>query len=274
MQGQDDRPQPDKLAGRKPFSVRLLPLILIGAAGVIIWQLGILDYLSLQKLAEHRETLRERVSSNFLLAILAFAGLYALVVALSLPAAAPLTLTGGFLFGGFVGGLTTVIAATIGAVIIFLLAKTALAEPLARRAGPWLDRLRAGFQDNAISYLLFLRLVPAFPFWLVNLAPALLGVKLRDYVIATFVGIIPGTFAFSLTGAGLDSVLTAQLQAYKQCLAENTAPGACSFNIDPASLVTPQLLVAFAALGIVALIPAIVKKFWGRKVAPGGASQT
>ncbi len=265
MHEQTDISDAQKPAGRKSLGVRLLPLVLIVGAAIIVWQSGVLDYLSLQKLAEHRETLRSWVSENFLLAILAYAGIYAAVVALSLPAAAPLTLTGGFLFGWFAGGLTTVTAATVGAVIIFLLAKTALAETLARQAGPWLDKLRAGFQENAISYLLFLRLVPAFPFWLVNLAPALLGVKLRDYVIATFIGIIPGTFAFALTGAGLDSVLAAQQEAYEQCLAQNTAAGACSFDLNPSSFVTPELLAAFAALGVVALIPAIVKRVWKRK---------
>jgi uncharacterized membrane protein YdjX (TVP38/TMEM64 family) len=116
-----------------------------------------------------------------------------------------------------------------------------------------------------MSYLLFLRLVPAFPFWLVNLAPALLGVPLRTYVIATFLGIIPGTFAFALTGAGLDSVLLAQQQAYEQCLAQNASSEACTFDLDPAGLLTPELLLAFAALGVVALIPAIVKRVWKDK---------
>jgi uncharacterized membrane protein YdjX (TVP38/TMEM64 family) len=254
---------------QRPLILRLLPLILIVAAGALIWWSGVLDFVSLQKLAEHRETLRGWVSENYLLAILGFMGLYAAVVALSLPAAAPLTLTGGFLFGWLAGGLAVVTAATIGAVIIFVLARTAFAEPLARRAGPWLNKLRDGFQSDAISYLLFLRLVPAFPFWLVNLAPALLGVRLRDFAIATFVGIIPGTFAFALTGAGLDSVLAAQQAAYESCLAKNPAPGACSFDLNPATLLTPELLIAFAALGIVALVPAIVKRVWRNK--PGAA---
>lgn len=256
-------------AAGSSLALRLLPLVLLAAAAVIIWWSGVLDYVSLQKLAEHRETLRSWVSENLPLAIFAYVLVYAIIVALSLPAAAPLTLTGGFLFGWFAGGLATVIGATLGAVAIFLLARTALAGPLARQAGPWLEKLRDGFHENAISYLLFLRLVPAFPFWLVNLAPALLGVKLRDYVIATFIGIIPGTFAFALTGAGLDSVLAVQQRAYEDCIAKNGAGGGCKFDLDPSSLLTPELLAAFAALGVVALIPAIVKKVWKRK--PGEA---
>jgi uncharacterized membrane protein YdjX (TVP38/TMEM64 family) len=254
-----------KTAARTPLISRLVPLIMLVGAAAVIWGSGALEFISLQKLAEHRETLQSFVAENIVLAMAGYAVLYAVVVALSLPVAAPLTLAGGFLFGWFVGGLVTVIAATLGAVVIFLLARGALAGPLSRMAGPRLDRLRKGFQENALSYLLFLRLVPAFPFWLVNLAPALLGVPLRTYVIATFLGIIPGTFAFALTGAGLDSVLLAQQQAYEQCLAQNASSEACTFDLDPAGLLTPELLLAFAALGVVALIPAIVKRVWKDK---------
>ncbi len=249
----------------KSFVLRLLPLLLLVIATALIWWSGALDYVSLQKLAEHRDMLRAWVSANFLFAILGYAAIYALVVALSLPVAVPLTLAGGFLFGWFLGGVVTVAAATVGAVALFLLARTAFSEPLARRAGPWLGKLRAGFQGDSISYLLFLRLVPAFPFWLVNLAPALLGVSLWDYILATFIGIIPGTFAFSLTGSGLDSILVAHQRAYEACLAQNPRPGGCSFGLDPSSLLTPELLIAFAALGVVALIPAIVKRVWRNK---------
>ncbi len=265
MPEQADIETTDETVARTPLTSRLLPLILLVAAAAGIWWSGALDFISLQKLAEHRETLQSFVAGNLVLAVTGYVVIYAFVVALSLPVAAPLTLAGGFLFGWLAGGLATVMAATLGAVLIFLLARGALAGPLSRMAGPRLDKLRSGFQENALSYLLFLRLVPAFPFWLVNLAPALLGVPLRTYVIATFLGIIPGTFAFALTGAGLDSVLRAQQQAYEQCLAQNTSAEACTFDLDPASLLTPELLLAFAALGVVALIPAIVKRFWKDK---------
>jgi len=269
MQEQVDVSDNQQRASRRPVAIRLVGLALIVVAGGLVWWSGALEYVSLQKLAENREDLKQLVADNFVLAILGYVVLYAVVVALSLPAAAPLTLTGGFLFGWFIGGFATVTAATLGAVAIFLLARGALAGPMARMAGPRLDKLRKGFQEDAMSYLLFLRLVPAFPFWLVNLAPALLGVKLRTYVIATFVGIIPGTFAFALTGAGLDSVLVAHQQDYQQCLDQSANPASCSFDLDPSSLLTPTLLIAFAALGVVALIPAIVKRVWKNK--PGAA---
>jgi len=257
-----DPSESGKSPHRTPLPVRLLPLALLAAAAVLFWWCGGLGYFTLQKLAEHRETLLAWVAQNHAAVLAGYIGVYAVIVALSLPVAAPLTLAGGFLFGWLVGGLATIVAATCGAVAIFMLARTALAEPLARQAGPWLEKLRAGFQEDAIGYLLFLRLVPAFPFWLVNLAPALLGVSLRDYIVATAIGIIPGTFAFALTGAGLDSVLAAHQEAYADCMVQNPAPGACSFGLDPSSLLTPKLLIAFAALGVIALIPAIVKRFW------------
>jgi hypothetical protein len=106
-----------------------------------------------------------------------------------------------------------------------------------------------------------LRLAPIFPFWLVNLAPALLGVRLRTYVIATVLGILPGTFAFALLGAGLDSALAVHREAFKACL-ETADRQNCTFGLDPASLLTPELIIAFAVLAVVALIPAMIKRVW------------
>jgi uncharacterized membrane protein YdjX (TVP38/TMEM64 family) len=163
-----------------------------------------------------------------------------------------------------------VIAATIGATLIFLVAKSSLGEALAAKAGPWIAKLKDGFQENALSYLLFLRLVPAFPFWLVNLAPALLGVPLGTYVLGTLLGIIPGTAAFSIAGAGLGSVVEAQNQIYKACVEKNGANAAtmCDYRIDTSALVTRELLIAFAVLGVVALIPVVLKTWSKRNANP------
>lgn len=259
-------PDSGRPAPRRSLLLRTLPLVALAAAGLAVWWLGLTDSLSLHTLAIRGEAWRAWVHERTLLALSLYVLIYAAVVALSLPAAAPLTVVGGFLFGWLLGGTATVIAATAGAVAIFLLARTALAAPLARASGARIAKLRAGFQEDAIGYLLFLRLVPAFPFWVVNIAPALLGVRLRDFVIATAIGIIPGTFAFALAGAGLDSVLAAQARAWAECVAKKPVPDSCSATIDPYSLLTPELLAGFAALGVVALLPAIAKKFWkGRR---------
>ena len=140
------------------------------------------------------------VTGHRLLAVLAYIGLYIAAVALSLPGAVFLTVAGGFLFGLAVGASAAVIGATIGATLIFLVARTALGEPLLRRAGPRAAQLAQGFRDDAFSYLLFLRLVPAFPFFLVNLVPAFAGVRLLPFVTATALGVIPGAIGLCLRG--------------------------------------------------------------------------
>ena len=131
------------------------------------------------------------VTEHRVLAVLAYIALYIAAVALSVPGAVFLTVTGGFLFGLAVGASAAVIGATIGATLIFLVARTALGEPLLRRAGPRAAQARQGFRADAFSYLLFLRLVPVFPFCLVNLVPAFAGVRLAPFVAATALGIIP-----------------------------------------------------------------------------------
>ena len=253
-------------AARSGAFRRFLPLFVLIAAGAAIYLNGWHRYLSLEQIAVNRDVLQGFVSSNVVLAVLAYAAIYIGVVTLSLPGGALLTITGGFLLGWFLGGLAAVVAATAGASLLFLIARTSLGEALADRAGPWLEKLSAGFREDALSYLLFLRLVPAFPFWLVNLAPAFLGVPLATYVLGTFAGIIPGTFAFAFVGAGLDSIIEAQQAAYRDCLADHAgaAEGPCSFSLDPGSLLTPEILAAFAVLGVVALIPVVVKKVRGR----------
>jgi uncharacterized membrane protein YdjX (TVP38/TMEM64 family) len=220
-------------------------------------------HLTLQELAANRQALRALIDTNMLFSLFAFTALYAATVALSLPGGAVLTVAAGLLFGWLVGGLASLVGATLGASIVFLIARSALSEFLAARAGPWLARFRRGFQQDAFNYLLFLRLVPIFPFWLVNLAPGLLGVRFRTYFVTTVLGIIPGTFAFALAGAGLDSVIGAQEAAHQSCLAKMGEGGQefCPYALDPASLLTPELIAALVALGVVALIPVVMRRF-------------
>ncbi|MFZ2018677.1 MAG: TVP38/TMEM64 family protein [Methyloceanibacter sp.] len=253
----------NKTQGATAWLKRLWPLALLVAAAVLVLAMGWQKNLSLENLAENRAALRAFIDANMVLAILGFVALYAVVVALSLPGGAVLTLAGGLLFGWLVGGIASVIGATLGAVCVFLIAKSALSDILAAKAGPWLDRFRQGFQQDAFNYLLFLRLVPIFPFWLVNLAPGLLGVSFGTYVITTILGIIPGTFAYSLAGNGLDSVIEAQQAAHQSCLAKMGAGGqeSCPYALDPGALLTPELIAGLVALGLVALVPVLVKWF-------------
>ncbi|MGA7515958.1 MAG: VTT domain-containing protein [Pseudolabrys sp.] len=215
--------------------------------------------VSLESLVRHRAAIDDFVASHQMLAIFVYVGVYITVVAVSLPGAALLTITGGFLFGIAVGASAAVISATVGATLIFLMARTALGEPLLRRAGPRATQLARGFREDAFSYLLFLRLVPAFPFFLVNLVPAFAGVRLGPFVAATAIGIIPGAIVFALAGAGLDSIIAAQKNSYDQCIAAKGAD--CRLVFEPADVLTPQLIAALVALGLLALMPVAVK-FW------------
>lgn len=253
----------DMARGAASWVKRLWPLLLLLAVGGFIIAMGWHRYLTLEHLAGNRETLRVLIQGHLLLALVAFVALYAMAVALSLPGGAVLTIAGGFLFGWVLGGVASVIGATLGAIVVFVIAKTALSDVLAARAGPWLSRFRDGFHQDAFSYLLFLRLVPIFPFWLVNLAPGLLGVSFTTYVVTTFLGIIPGTFAFALAGNGLDSVIEAQQSAHQSCLAKvgEGPQESCPQGLDPSALLTPELIAGLVALGLVSLIPVAVKWF-------------
>lgn len=220
---------------------------------------GLHEYFSLSNLIRHRETMVSFVSENIVLAVLSYIALYVFVVAVSFPGAAALTITSGLIFGGIVGGMSTVLGATLGAVIIFTIAKSSLGDTLEKKAGPFVKKMIAGFQKDQFQYLLTLRLAPVFPFWVVNIVPALLNMRLGPYALATFLGIIPGTMAFAYIGAGLDSVIAAQEEANPGC----ANAGTCSIEIG--ALVTKDLLIALGGLALLSVIPFIIKKIRGEK---------
>ena len=169
--------------------------------------------------------------------------------------ASALTIGGGFLFGVAIGAPATVIGATIGACILFLVAKSSLGETLKSISGPFLSKMEEGFNENAISYLFTIRLIPVFPFAVANIAPAILGAKFRDYAFTTLLGIIPGTIAYSWIGSGLRGTL---LDAAKT-----------GEVIDTGAIVSAagkNMLPAFIALAVVAMIPVVYKKFRAAKV--------
>ncbi|MGE3066808.1 MAG: FAD-dependent oxidoreductase [Hyphomicrobiaceae bacterium] len=238
------------------------PAFLLLVMALTYW-MGWHRHLSLEQIALHRDALKATVTAHELIAVPAFMLVYALVVALSLPVGSVLTLCGGLLFGCVVGSIASVVAATLGATLVFLVARSAMGDAMSARAAPWLDRLRSGFQEDAFSYLLFLRLVPAFPFWLVNLAPALLAVPLRTYLAGTILGIIPGTLAFTFVGAGLDRVIEHAISDHQSCIAARGAE-LCTFAIPASALVSKELLAALALLGAIALVPVVLKK-WSRR---------
>ncbi|PJC68024.1 MAG: hypothetical protein CO017_10240, partial [Zetaproteobacteria bacterium CG_4_8_14_3_um_filter_59_5] len=220
---------------------RLLPPIILLAGVVAFFALHLDRQLSFATLAEHRQIMLGWVADHAFMAPLAYIGVYILVVAFSLPGGAVMTVSGGFLFGALAGGMYAVLAATIGATALFLLARTSLGDYLLVRAGPVLQRMQAGFIANAWSYMFVLRLIPLFPFFLVNLAPAFLGLPLRIYVIATLFGIMPATFVFSLFGSGLGSMFDSGQ----------------SLNLQ--GVLSPEIMAALIGLALLSMLPVAYK---------------
>ena len=254
-------------AGRSKFPLRrFLPLIVVVAASAAVLAMGWHRQLSFESLVRHHEALRAFIAAHEVSALAAYVALYIAAAALSIPVGVFLTMTAGILFGAVVGGAASVVGATIGAICIFLIAKSAVGDYLVRRAGPLVQKLARGFRADAFSYLLFLRLVPIFPFWIVNLVPALVGVKLATFAAATALGVIPATFVFAFVGQGLDSVIAAQQAAYQSCLAAARPDCRLAFHINTA--LTPELLAALAALGMLALVPVLVRRLRARSPAP------
>lgn len=259
MIADNDPPPPTAGTGSCQFSLRrLVPLLVVAAISIGVVALGGHRQLSFETLARHHEALRNFIAMHEVAAVAAYVALYITAVALSLPVGLYLTLIGGILFGAVLGGTAAMVGATVGAICIFLIAKSALGEHLVRRAGPLAEKLAQGFRADAFNYLLFLRLVPIFPFWLINLVSALLSVRLATFAAATALGVIPATFVFAFVGASLNSVIVAQQAAYRSCLAAGRADCRLEFHMDAA--VTPELLAALAALGVLALVPVVVKK--------------
>lgn len=233
--------------GKKPLLRRLLPVFVLIAGFAAFFAFDLDSYVTFDALRENRAALQDYVDMYGALAIFAYGLAYVVIVAFSLPGGAVMTITGGFLFGTVVGGSTAVVAATLGATALFLAARYALADVLRDRAGPFVRRMEDGFRENALSYLLVLRLIPLFPFWLVNLVPAFLGVRTSTYVIGTSVGIIPGTFVYASVGNGLGAVFDA-----------GETP-------DLAIIFKPEILLPIVGLALLALLPVAYKRWQARR---------
>ena len=235
------------VTAQKSVFWRVLPLttLVLGLGAFFAFDLH--SYLSFETLKANREALLDFVDQHRGLAILLYGAGYAVAVAFSFPGASILTLAGGFLFGLTTGTLATVVGATIGATGVFLAARLAFGDLLRKKAGSAILKMEAGFQENAFHYLLVLRLVPVFPFWIVNLAPALLKVPLRTYITATFLGIVPGTFVYVSIGNGLGAIFD-----------RGETP-------DLGIIFEPAILIPITGLALLALLPIAIKKIRARK---------
>jgi uncharacterized membrane protein YdjX (TVP38/TMEM64 family) len=260
-------PYPPQHAGEGregvPAFGRLIPLGVILAVMASAVVLGWHRPLSFETLVRHHSAIEELVAAHRVVAILSFIAVYAAAVALSFPGAALLTIGGGAIFGALTGGLAAMTAATSGAAIIFLITKYAFSCVAGcgwtRRAAPLAEKLAAGFRKDAFCYLVFLRLVPLFPFWLVNLISAPAGVALVPFVTATALGIIPATFAFAFFGAGLSNAIVAEASAYQDCVAAGET--GCRLDFDLQAAITPELIGGLVVLGLIALIPPVARRY-------------
>ncbi len=225
---------------------RFLPAIALAAGLIAFFAFGFHRYVSLDALRDHRVTLDALVKAHLFLAGGLFTLVYAVATAISVPGALFLTIAGGLLFGTVLGTALTVLGATAGATILFTAARSTFGSALRGRAGGWVDRMAEGFRGNAFSYLLVLRLVPLVPFFVVNLVPAFLGVPLRTYIIATFIGIIPGAFVYASVGAGFGDVLGME------------------GSFSPSSVLTPKVVTALCGLAFLSLLPVAYKQIKGR----------
>ncbi len=214
-------------------------LLLMAAA----YTLGVQDYANLQTLQDYQQEMAGFVARHPVLSIGLFMAAYAVSVALSLPIATLLTLLAGFLFGKWFGTLYVVLAATAGATAIFLIARSSLGPFLREKAGKFYSRVEDNMRDNAAGYLLFMRLVPIFPFFAVNILPALFNVPLLTYLWTTFFGIIPGSFIYVNVGETLGEISSLK------------------------DLVSTKSLITFSLLGLFALSPTLYRQFKKKKKA-------
>ncbi len=215
-----------------------LPLLLLIGLSLSAWYLGIYHYFSFDILSQQQKAIELFTIKHYVPSVLIYGFTYILVVSLSIPAATFMTITGGFLFGQFIGTCTAIISATIGATLLFMAAKMASQAILSQKAESWIHKMQAGFQENAGVYLLTLRLIPIFPFIAVNLVAALLQVPLRTFFFGTLFGIAPGSFVYVSIGVALHKVIQQP-----------------DFN----TMLDPKIIIALAGLGILSILPVLYK---------------
>lgn len=224
---------------------RFWPIALLAAAIAVAWASGLIHHINWAALGRHQATLSAWVEAHPIGAPSLFMLIYAVTVLLSLPESAVLTVAGGLLFGTLFGGVLAVVGSSIGAIGLFLAVRYHLADAIAARSGRFIDSVRATLRRDGFSYLLAIRLVPAFPFWLVNLAAGLSGMRLLPYSAATVIGITPATFVYASIGAGVGQVLS-----------EGGKP-------DLSLIFTPGILGPLIGLAALSLLP-VAWRWWKR----------
>ncbi len=264
-----DHAPPHDAAGRFSWR-RIAPFAVLLALLIAVYATGSHRHLSLETLVRNSAAIDAFIAAHRATALLVFVAVYAAGAALAIPAGVVLAVIGGFLFGAPLGGFAAMVGSTMGATLVFAIARSAFGGELIRRAGPSLARFADGFRADAFCYVLCLRLLPV-PSWFTNLTAALFRVRIKTFVAATALGRTPGSFVFALLGAGLGSVIVAEAAAYHACLAAGGLD--CRVGFDPANVLTPTVLAALIALGLLALVPVFARRLISRRVAAAPAPE-
>jgi uncharacterized membrane protein YdjX (TVP38/TMEM64 family) len=229
----------NKNNNKRVLQIAVIGVFLIVASLAYFFNLE--DYLSFDMLKQHRQSLLSFVNLHRILSSVVYVALYITIVTFALPGTFFLSVSAGFLFGWVLGTINVVIGASIGAIFIFLLARFALADMVKAKTGPWLQKIEKKFQEDALSYLLVLRLIPVIPFFIVNLVSAVIGVRLRTYFIATVLGVIPGAYFYVTFGTGLGEIFD---------LGKKYAG---------TGVITPGIFLGLCGLAFIAMLPVIYK---------------
>lgn len=240
-----------------------LPVAALVAISLGVLVSGVPHLLSLDRLLSYRAWLIEAVAEDRPRSIAIACLIYVGCVIVSVPASLVLTILCGFLFGITTGAGIALFSATTGAAIVFSIGRGPVSDLLLNKAGPRLARLAAGFRDDAFGYILVLRLLPLFPFWMTNLAPAAFGVPLRTFVLATFLGLAPGAFVYAAAGSAIEDVVAANEAAKAACLA--TGATACDEALSLRSLVTVKTIAGLGSLAAFALLSIGLRRRFARR---------
>ena len=221
---------------------RIMPIIILILGVALFFALGWYHYLSLETIKNNYQRLIHLTSNNYITSCFIFSVTYMLIVAFSIPGASVMTLAGGFLFGIYIGSILVVFSATIGAIIVYLAVKSALGNILKNKAKGNIEKMRNGFEKNAFNYLLSIRLIPVFPFFIINIVCGVLSIKFKDFCLATLIGIIPGSVIYVWVGTGFGYALQQGRELRLGIIFE------------------PQFIMPIMALAVLSLIPTFYKK--------------
>ncbi|MEY4250191.1 MAG: hypothetical protein RJA87_1824 [Pseudomonadota bacterium] len=222
---------------------RFGPLILVALAVAVVFASGLADHLTLVELKARRDQLQGFVALHPVLSFGLYILIYIAVVSLSLPGALVMTLSGGFLFGPWLGAAAASSGASLGAAVIFLVCRSAVGDSLRGKAGSTIAKIEEGVRRDAFSYILTLRLIPVMPFWLVNLAAGFVDIPLRTFLAATVLGILPGSLVYSGLGSGLGEVFASGQEPNLRVIFE------------------PHVLLPLVGLGLLSLLPVVLRRF-------------